>query len=366
MRTKPRFLPLLAAAVGLAVGSGCGEPGPAAAHTSGRGRTLTVASFGGEYGNQSRLLLGDLIEATTGAQVEYVFGTSSQFLKQLRESKGSPAFDIVYLDGIVQDIAVREGLLDKVKDGELRFLDDLSSNALAHRDYGPGFQFFSVGLAYNKNVFSRSGLPPPKAWGDLWTLAGALRGKVAIPDIVHTAGMDLFLVALARAGKSLGDEGAIAAAIAEVQKLQAGEVYLSSIQSAERLGRGDLGLLVTYNSRAFGKELDGAPVEWVTPTDKGFGHVTAISITKGCRHRDLAVAYINAAVSPAVQIAQSLDAPYGPSNTLTFDILGEYPEVARRFPLGPADMAQLQIPDWESVNTHRAAIEAAWREAFPR
>ena len=75
-------------------------------------------------------------------------------------------------------------------------------------------------------------------------------------------------------------------------------------------------------------------MRWVLPADKGFGHVTALSITKGCQHRDLALAFLNAAVSPAVQIAQALDAPYGPANTLTFDILAEYPEVARRYPAG--------------------------------
>ena len=182
MRLPSFVLPLAVIAAALTI-SGCGSPGQVSAHTVGRGRTLRVACFGGKYGNQSRLLLGDLIEATTGARVEYEEGTSRLFLERLRETKGNPSFDVVYLDSHVQNIAVREGLLEKLKDGELRFLDDLTSDALAHRDYGPGFQFFTVGLAYNHREFGRRGLPPPREWGDLWTLAGALEGKLAIPDI---------------------------------------------------------------------------------------------------------------------------------------------------------------------------------------
>lgn len=361
------------AAVGLALSIllslglvGCGDPGKPPVHQAARGRTLTVACFGGEYGHQARLLLGSLIEATTGATVEYHLGTSRLFLEEMRKNPENPPFDIVYLDGAVQNLAIHEGLLEKIRDEELRFLADLSSNALVNKGYGPGFQFFSVGLAFNTRIFARKGLPPPQKWEDLWDLAPALRGKVAIPDIIHTAGMDLFLVAMRLEGLKLGDPGAIEKGVAKVKELLPREVYQSSIRSAEALASGDLAILPTYNSRAFGEELDGAPVDWVIPKDKGFGHVTTISIARGNRNRDLALAYINAAVSPAVQLAQSLNSPLGPSNALTFDILGEHPELAKRFPLGPKDMAELETPPWDLVNEHRSAIEAAWRKAFPR
>jgi putative spermidine/putrescine transport system substrate-binding protein len=345
--------------------SGCGEPGTPPVNQVARGRTLRVACFGGDYGHQARLLLGNLIEATTGASVEYHLGTSRLFLKELRKNPGNPAFDIVYLDGAVQNLAVREGLLERIQDKELRFLEDLSSNSIVNKGFGPGFQFFSVGLAYNHNLFRRQGLPPPQEWEDLWDLSSALRGKIGIPDIVHTAGMDLFLVALRLEGFSLGKPGAIDAAIQKVKELKPALVYRSSIDSAEKLASGELALLPTYNSRAFGEELSGAPVDWVIPKDKGFGHVTTISITKGCKNRDLALAYINAAVSPAVQLAQSLNSPLGPSNTLTFEILGQHPELVKRFPLGPADMAELETPDWTLVNQYREEIETKWRKAFP-
>lgn len=345
--------------------AGCGGPGVGTANRSGQGRTLSVAVFGGDYGNQARLLVGNLIEATTGGTVEYELGTSRLFLERLRKTRGSPSFDVVYLDGIIQNIAVGEDLLEPLAPGELRFQKDLSDQALIHQGYGPGFQFFSVGLAYNEEVFARLGLEGPREWADLWRLAPRLAGQVAIPDISHTAGMDLVLVALRLNGDHLGDPGAIERAIQKLRQLQPAEVYQSSIRSAEDLASGRFGILPTYNSRAFGKELDGAPVQWVNPRDKGFGHVTTISLTKGCRNRDLALAYMNAAVSPAVQIAQSLDAPVGPANTLTFEILGEYPEVARRFPLGRADMANLEVPPWDLVNAHRVEIEARFREVFP-
>lgn len=361
-----RFTAWLWAAILISVGPGCG-PQPEASEVSkaGRGRSLTVAVFGGDYGNQARYLVGDLLESATGATIEYEYGTSRTFLEKLRKGKGSASFDVVYLDGIIQNLAVREGLLSKIEPSDLPAHPDLSEDAVINKGYGPGFQFFSVGMAINTRVFQDLRLDPPKTWSDLWTLAPRLKGRIAIPDIIHTAGMDLFLTAMRLAGTSLEESDGIAKTMAKVQELGADQVYRSSTRSAEALAKGQYGLLVTYNSRAFGKELDGAPVQWVIPEDKGFGHITTLSVAKGCKDQDLALAYINIALSPAVQIAQSLNSPYGPSNSRVFEVLREYPEISRRFPLGPEDMGKLVIPPWDVVNQHRTEIEAGWRKVFP-
>lgn len=364
MGTPTRFLGWLALALLIAgCGGGGGRQGALAPAA---GRTLSVACFGGQIEHQARTLVGDVVESALGCEVEFELGTSREFLQRLRAAKGSaPPFDVVYLDGIIQEMAVREGLLEEIQESELRFFDDLTSNAWINRGYGPGIQFFSVGLAYNRDVFRRQGIPPPTSWADLWKLAGPLQGKLAIPDIIHSAGMDLFLVALELEGKSLDDADAIPAALERLKALKPAMVYRSSTEAAARLARGEIALTPTYSSRAFSQELEGAPVGWAMPREKGFGHVTAACVVKGSTNRDLALAYLNIATSPSVQLAQSLGAPFGPTNTVTFGVLGSYPEVSRRFPLGPSDMSQLRIPPWEEINKHRDAIEAAWREVFP-
>lgn len=343
---------------------GCGTPGGGGMHPA-KGRTLSIACFGGEIEDQARGLVGDLLETTLGCEVEFELGTSRTFLEKLRENKGAPPpFDVVYLDGIIQQMAVAEGLLEKVEEKELHFFDDLTSNAWINRGYGPGIQFFSVGLAYNKTAFQRAGLAPPTSWGDLWILKDKLKGKIGVPDIVHSAGMDLVLATVELAGETLETPGAIERAVKKIQELEPGMVFKSSTRAAERLAEGELWLTPTYNSRAFSKELEGAPVGWVLPIEKGYGHLTAVCIVKGSRNRDLALAYLNVATSPAVQVAQSLGAPFGPTNTMTFATLGAYPEVSRRFPLGPGDFSRLKIPPWEEINKKREEIESTWRKTF--
>ena len=46
-------------------------------------------------------------------------------------------------------------------------------------------------------------------------------------------------------------------AVAKLQELEPAEVYISSTRSAEQLAAGRYAIVPTYNSRAFGKELDG-------------------------------------------------------------------------------------------------------------
>ncbi len=345
--------------------AGCGGPGPSGKPAA--GRTLRVACFGGDIEAQARSLVGDVIEGTLGCQVQYETGTSRTFLQRLREMKDKPPqFDVVYLDGEIQDIAVKEGLLEPIRQAELQFYRELSTNAWVNREFGPGIQFFSVGLAYNSSGFASAGIPAPTSWSDLWTHAERLKGRIGIPDIVHTAGMDLLLVAMDLEGKTLADPDGPARGIARIQALEPALVFTSSTDAADRLARGELWVTPTYNSRAFSKELSGAPVEWVTPREKGFGHVTCACVVKGSPQRDLALAWLNVATSVPVQLAQSLGAPFGPTNTLTYEVLQGYPAVSRRFPLGPSDFGNLRIPPWEEVNRRRAEIEDAWHKVFPR
>jgi putative spermidine/putrescine transport system substrate-binding protein len=177
--------------------------------------------------------------------------------------------------------------------------------------------------------------------------------------------MDLFLATLGLQGGSLDNPADLDAAIQKIAALEPALVFQSSTDAAARLAGGELWLTPTYNSRAFGKELEGAPVGWVLPKEGGFGHVTCVSIVKGSENRDLALTYLNVATSPAVQMAQSLGAPFGPTNTVTFEILAAYPEIHRRFPLGPGDFSKLRIPPWDEVNARRKDIETRWRAAFP-
>lgn len=361
-------LAILAALTGLALlVAGC-PSAPEKAVASRRwavGRVLRVACFGGEIATQSRLLVGSIVEAVTGCKVEYVTGTSRGHYQKLVEARGGPVpYDVVYLDGMVLDEALAQDLLAPLDPKEHPELAELDGNARPQPKFGPGVQFYTVGLCYDKDAMVEARVPSLARWSDLWKYE-SLRGHVAVPNISHTSGLDFLLVATKQAGGDPTTLEGLKRGIEKIKELKPRLIYRNLAALQKAFEDRSVWVAPLYNSRSYTFIDGGLNLAFLLPEDGGFGHITTLNLVKDSPNLDLAKAYLNVALSPAVQVAQAVHAPFGPSHQRVFPILGAHPELCERFPLGSDELSSLTIPDWKSINALRDELDTAWKAAFP-
>ena len=101
--TRRRFLSLTAASAASIFTSRAGAQGQ-----------LTVALYGGRFGEAIREGSIKAFQEKTGAKVLEEQGVSTVTLGKMRQQKGSPAIDVAWIDGGVSEMAEAEGLVDAI------------------------------------------------------------------------------------------------------------------------------------------------------------------------------------------------------------------------------------------------------------
>src|SRR5262249_9202991 len=138
----------------------------------------------------------------TGVQLQWIEGNPSDQLAKMLASKGRNApFDVVIYDELIQDAAIGANLVMKVDPKIVTNLPFLYDFAKQKDGYGPSVNTWSVGIAYNAEIYKKNGIAEPTSWADLWNPKVA--GRVALPDITQSAAKDLVIATARLAG---GDE----------------------------------------------------------------------------------------------------------------------------------------------------------------
>jgi len=364
MSTMQRRLAVVALAA--LVFAGCGGAPTAPSSTSHANQVLTVAGFGGATQQQMHAMAGQIFEQLTGAQVKYVVGTSRKHLKTLQAAKGGPVpFDLVLLDGIIQQMAAKDDLLYEGTADDLPNLEQLMQQAKPRVKGGPAFQFFSVGILYDPAALSEAGLPEPGSWADFWR--PELKGHVAVPSIFHAAGLDFVQAAARVAGGDPSTIEGLKKGVVAIAKLEPAIIYGGSLDVVqEAMQDGKVWMAPMYNSRAFHWIGEGLRAAYNLPREGGFGHLTTINVVKGTPRKQLADLFANLLLTPGYQYAQAIETPYGPVNKAVIGPLAHFPDVTARFPFGEDGLAALYVPNWDTMNSLRGQVEAAWFEQFPK
>lgn len=308
--------------------------------------TLRVASYGGSFTAAQKKYAADLYTARTGVKVEYIDGNPSDHLAKMIASRGRQApFDVVYLDDNVQSEAIAAGLVEKFTAADVPNLNLLYDTAKNKDGYGPAMLLYSVGIAYNVKKYEAAGIPAPTSWADLWN--PKLAGHIGVPTLDNTMG-HAFLVAAEYLNG--GTEATPEKGIAKIAALKAQSYPGSSTTVEALMTSGDVWVIPWMNGRTWGLIDKGQPLRFVIPTDGAFSGFTSIDVVKGSPHRKEALAYINYVLDPLTQLGQANAVPYGPTNKALAPVLAAYPELAKKFPSSPEDIAKLRKIDWPTFN----------------
>jgi len=324
--------------------------------------TLRVACYGGVFTEVQAKYAGALFTAHTGIPIQWIDGNPTDHLAKMIASQGRvPPFDVVFYDEVVQDAAISAQVVMKIDPAIVTNLDHVYDVAKQKDGYGPGMNFYSVGLAYNTKIFKANNIPEPTSWNDMWN--PKLAGRIALPDITQTTAKDVVIAAARLLGSDERNADAAFPKLAEIRPLY---YYRSSADLEAKMSAGEVWLVPWNNGRPAALIDKGVPLKFVYPKEGGFGHQTVLDVVAGTRHTKEAMTFVNYVLDPLNQLGQAYEVPYGPTNKLLTPVIDAYPSLAKRFPYSQADLKKLYVADPRVINASTPKWVNMWNQIVRR
>jgi putative spermidine/putrescine transport system substrate-binding protein len=315
-------------------------------------KRLVFATFTGSWEEAHRAVLVPAFKkSTNNADIILDPMLSVDQIAKVNAAKNNPPIDVMLHDPGPALTAIGQGLVDNYPVAQSKNYKDLIAEA--QEETGPAIFFQVVGLTYNPEKIKK----PPTSWKDLWS--PEYKGRAGITNLNSTLGTG-FLVEVAKmfggsesniepGFKALNDLKPNLAAVAA----NPGALATLFQQGQVDISPGNFNAIQILKAR-------GVPVEFVVPKEGAIAFKTTIHIVKNTKNKDLAVALIEAAMSPDVQ-TRLMQSPYlvVPTNSKV-QMQGEISKVLVK------DQAELKkkfvFQDWKKINEQRAQ----WIERFNR
>ena len=315
-------------------------------------KRLVFATFTGSWEEAHRAVLVPAFKkSTNNADIILDPMLSVDQIAKVNAAKNNPPIDVMLHDPGPALTAIGQGLVENYPVAESKNYKDLIVEA--QEETGPAIFFQVVGLTYNPEKIKK----PPTSWKDLWS--PEYKGRAGITNLNSTLGTG-FLVEIAKmfggsesniepGFKALNDLRPNLAAVAA----NPGALATLFQQGQVDISPGNFNAIQILKAR-------GVPVEFVVPQEGAIAFKTTIHIVKNTKNKDLAVALIEASMSPDVQ-TRLMQSPYliVPTNSKV-PMQGEISKVLVK------DQAELKkkfvFQDWKKINEQRAQ----WIERFNR
>ncbi len=341
-RSRRRFLSRTAAGAATVVASRAAAEGQ-----------ITVAIYGGRFGEAIREGSIKAFQQNTGAKVLEEQGVSTVTVGKLRQQKGNPSIDVAWIDGGVSEQALAEGLVEPVDLGALPHAKDLFPQAVQKDRGGQVYAitggFYAIGISYNKDRIKN----PPASWKDLWRAEYA--GRVTTASPVNATWPNWF----AHMAKVFGgDLDHVDGVINAMKQLKVAAFWDAAGQSDNLFQSGEAEVGVQVHGNSWGLRDRGLPIVYVVPTEGAVAGDIRVHLVKGTRNKDLALKYIDAVISPAGQQGLMEYISAAPANQRA-----EVPaKVKERMPYGAGSMTNLVVPDWQAVNERKPKWIERWNK----
>jgi putative spermidine/putrescine transport system substrate-binding protein len=312
---------------------------------------LTVATYGGNWGEAQKACILDPFAKASGVQVVQETSVSTITYNKLKQQKGNPSIDIAWIDGGISELAAADGLLaiiDPTKVGNVAGLIDEAVYKKDGKIYALSTGFYALGIAYNSKEVKTA----PTSWYDLWKPEFA--GKLTVPSPVNAAGIPFFAHIIKLEGGSLDDPSKGAE---KLKALKVSSFYDASGVAQAALESGEAIAAPYYNTAAWAIADKGLPIVFVVPKEGAPANDIRVHIAEGTKSRDAAEKFVNYAVSQEAMTCLADRLYVGPP---TKEIkLSE--KAKERMPWGvKGSVKSLAIPDWNAINAKRQSLTEVW------
>jgi putative spermidine/putrescine transport system substrate-binding protein len=321
-------------------------------------QSLTVAFYGGEWGEAIQGCIVDPFTKATGVKVTPDPGVSTVTLGKLRQQKGSPVIDIAWIDGGVSELASADGLLEDITAAAVPNMANMLTEGVYKTSGGGVFAlstgFYSMGLVYNTKEVKN----PPTSFWDLWKPEFA--GVSTAPSPTNAMGVPLFMFLNRAAG---GSVGAYQPAVDRYKALKVSSFFDASGAATNSFQSAEVIVGAHYASAAWSLADKGLPITYVAPKEGAPTGDIRVHLVKGTKSKEVAERFIDFAVAKEQAACMSERLYVGPATkgtTLSDKAKG-------RLPWGKdGSIANLALINWAELNAQRQAITDLWNKEIAR
>jgi len=317
--------------------------------------TLSIGGLsGGIYAETFRAALITPFGQQNKVTMKSEEGISAVVLAKLRQQKGNPQFDVVFMDRGVSDLAIREGLVEPVSASVQASAPDVIPEAFVKNAKGEitavALTYWGAGLAYNEKTVKT----PPTSWLDL--KKPEYKGKLAVYSPENSIAIPMLVVLSEIQGGSATN---IDPALAMMKALaQEGTVFFAGSPSgANLLANGEAQVATLASSNAWELAGKGLPIKFVVPKEGVIGQDIRMHIVAGTKNKALAEKFITFALTKTAQedmVKRLLTSPVNTKTELP-------PDVDAKLPWGPkGSIKNLRLVDGNVILDNREAWIARW------
>lgn len=357
-----RYLQLASAALALTLTTLSTAPALAQAQPAPRFNdvTLRVATFPGTWAERVRSEVGAEL-AAQGIKLEFVPGTSAEFLAKLVAARGQPApFDVVEIaDENYNDFRAADFLkkLDLASIPNTRHLDKS-----LYDDYHIANWISQPAIVYNVDKFKEAGIAVPKRFTDL--ADPKLKGRVLVGDIsVYISYYEVTALAYENGGSEAKPEAGFDA----LKKIAPHSATSAIATVAQLFQSGDIWAAIWPAHIAVRLADAGVNVSAVHPAVKGKRVALArgyVGVVSNSTQQQAAQVYINAILATKPQTRFYTESGLTSVNN---EVLQEASKLAAKDKAGvpflrqePSDIANAWWPDYSVIN------KRDWARSFQR
>lgn len=330
-----------------------GETADASATQDFAGQTLTISTFSFNAELLQKNIYDPFMEQT-GAKLVVETGKNAERVTKIEESPEN--YDVVVISDSFAAQLGNDGVLGNIDRSKIANLDSIYDVAKAPmgEEYGPAYTFNRLGIVYDPSMTDVE----IKSFADLWN--PELKDCIAVPDITTTSGVLFYYATAAAFGLTPGqDDDAIFAKLEEL-KPNVVKTWTSANDTITMLNQGEASVAALLDYSYTTAKQANPDYVWVSPSEGNFACFNMLNITKDCKNKELAEAFINFYLSKDVQLADALDGVDAPVNTeveLTED-------QAANFTYGQEMVDSLVLPDWSLITEKKADWINRWNELF--
>jgi putative spermidine/putrescine transport system substrate-binding protein len=324
----------------------------AASGTAPAAEGLTIAFYGGSWGEAIQKCVVDPFVKATGIMATPEPGVSSVTIAKLRQQKGNPAIDVAWMDGGISELASAEDLVAALDPQGVPNVKEMIPEALYRNPNGDIYAlstgFYALGLVYNVKEVKT----PPASWWDLWKPENA--GAVTVPSPSNAMGVPFIARINALAGGSLDN---LEPGMKKLKALKVSSFFDTSGGADNSFQSGEVTIGAHYAQAAWAMADKGLPIGYAVPQEGAPSGDIRVHAVKGTPKLAQAEKFVNFAIDKAAATCMAETLYVGPpTKGVTLS-----DKARERLPWGAnGSVHNLAISDWTKLNAARARIAEAF------
>jgi len=271
--------------------------------------TVTVGSYGGDWGEAFRIAALEPIAKELGITIRQVSYNSVSEVK-LQVDAGVVSIDIADLAAADCILGGQQNLFESLDYGVID--KTRVPEEFAREKWIIGPTYYSTVMAFRTDAFGGNN---PQSWADFWDVE-RFPGTRALWNYPVSM-LEIALMADGVAPDKLYPLD-VDRAFAKLREIKPHVTvwWSSGGQSAQLLADGEADMLAMWNGRAAGPIKDGVPAAYTF--NQGLLGFDCLAIPRGSPNAELAMKVINRILSPEIQANFPLHINYGPVNDQAF------------------------------------------------